>query len=194
MDYPNKYRKHSYLPGVCLPLYPEEWLMKKNPSPLNPTMITDEEDNDDTYMKTKKDEPLIMIPILPVVSVFLFPGTQLPMRIRQQTWAHYIAKAIQDSRRNTNGIQQVRIGIVTLIRNRGISLDQIRGLIGKIGTLATVTYTHEQKQEEEEDEGRGESNSYETRVHGGRLIQEEEVIITLLGTYVRYLSFCPLVY
>lgn len=149
--------RHSYLPGICLPLYPEDWLMK-NPAEDRANAINEKE--------------WVLIPILPVVSVFLFPGSRLPLRIRQKTWAEYISNAIRDIRKR-NSSQQVRIGIVTLVRGQGvITIDERGGLVGKIGTFATVTYTHEQESTMNENP--------QSSVQGH--VEEGEIIITVIGT------------
>ena len=149
--------RHSYLPGVCLPVYPEDWLMQNNASASSSSNI--------------------LIPILPVVSVFLFPGTQLPLRLRHKAWTDWISNAIRDIRKQ-NLTGQLRIGVCTLVRGRqdhSITLDEPRGLVGKTGVFATVTYTHEDDMNTEDS-----SDSNGRRVRGR--IQEREIIMTVVGT------------
>jgi Lon protease-like protein len=114
-----------------------------------------------------------VIPILPMVSVFLFPGSSLPMRIRQTAWVDYLTEAIAESRKILGS--QVRIGIVTLTRDRSMTLDDENCVVGMIGTFATITYIHE-----------GETRDYDTAdIPGQRArpnIHPREIVVTMVGT------------
>ena len=71
--------------------------------------------------------PLIVLPILEIENVVLFPGSTLPLRLRDRQWIEYLGNLIADARglygahaneAGGNNRSEVRIGILPRIRRR----------------------------------------------------------------------------
>jgi hypothetical protein len=117
---PLELQQHSYLPGTQHPLYPVQFLRNTSSNAGNNLLIgaggatqpTSTFDGTSAIIHPKTIE----IPILQM-DIVLFPNTTLPLRITNRTFCEYLKREI-DNARASNGDLQVRIGVVTRLKER----------------------------------------------------------------------------
>eukprot|EP00980_Cylindrotheca_fusiformis_P006323 scaffold1356_cov123-Cylindrotheca_fusiformis.AAC.4 len=79
--------------------------------------------------------------VLELFGVVLFPGSTIPVKLRDRSLIEYLGRQIALCRELPHLQSEVKIGILAYKANQG---DRGQGsLIGRIGTVATIRYTHE---------------------------------------------------
>ncbi|CAJ1934470.1 unnamed protein product [Cylindrotheca closterium] len=87
------------------------------------------------------------LPVLELYGVVLFPGSTIPVKLRERSWIEYLGRQIAIMRELPHLQSEVRLGILAYKpdpteRRRGRASSD-RSLAGRIGTIATIKYTHE---------------------------------------------------
>jgi hypothetical protein len=126
-DFSSPIEQHSYLPGTQHPLYPAQFLRNainrtSIHSSTEPTATPTHLNGSPDSSSNSNSSPTILqpktieIPILQM-DVVLFPNTTLPLRITNRSFCEYLRREI-DHARASNCDLQVRIGVVTRLRER----------------------------------------------------------------------------
>lgn len=123
---------HSYLPGTCQPLYPDDVRMALS---KNDRKVAELEANYNI------SNGVIELAVLMVDSMVAFPGSTVPLRLRSRKWVEYLRQRIDLARECV--LKNVCIGVLT--KN-----DRHDDLIGEICTLSVITHTHESEMESSE--------------------------------------------
>ena len=154
-------RDHVYLPGTSHPLYPEFMLFNKRRRVRKGSFSastnkgdsfmenTDESERLHHYdhhdvsiarLPTRSHRQLIELPILELKGVVVYPGSSIPIRLRNRHWIEYLGRKIDRSRGiGTNFVssEEVRLGIITYVETSNTS----QAGEGVISTAPTSTST-----------------------------------------------------
>jgi len=184
--------EHSYLPGTTHPICPRELIEQRRHrrriSPINIITNSQSQNTQQSFtpinrntMKSsskprlppwnahRKPSPLKILAVLELDHVILFPGSTLPLRLRDPKWKEYLGTRIQratdmistyqsdqmDFDKIGNGEDdeealtgQITIGILNKVEDLSASLESKDAHIGKVGTLVVITALHEDTENE----------------------------------------------
>lgn len=95
-------REHSYLRGTANPLFPALLVEQRRRRQEGRSASISSSSN------------LLELPVLELEGVVLFPGSTLPLRLKDASWIDYLGQKIDESRGHPT--EEVRIGVITHVR------------------------------------------------------------------------------
>jgi hypothetical protein len=102
--------------------------------------------NDQSLQKSASRNPndlFFDLAVLKLFGVVLFPGSTIPVKLRDRSLVEYLGRQIAICRELPHLQSEVRLGILTFNTESRNSRNHEKSLIGRIGTIATIKYTHE---------------------------------------------------
>lgn len=119
--------------------------------------------------------PFFDLAIFELFGVVLFPGSTIPVKLRDRSLIEYLGKQIEICRELPHLQSQVRLGILTFQGSRRNRSET--PLMGRVGTIATIKYTHERTDDNISSDSLNSS-------HVWRRYQEtNELVFTAVGTH-----------
>lgn len=116
-------RDHSYLPGTSNPLFPASLLERRREQQRSSKI---------------NDSSLQQLAILELEGVVLFPGSTLPLRLRDSPWVDYLGRKIDASRDLVAPNEEVRIGVVTRYHLRSAQVQEQRPRLSRMRMAFTM--------------------------------------------------------
>lgn len=118
-------------------------------------------------------DPFFELAVLELFGVVLFPGSTIPVKLRDRSLIEYLGRQIEVCREAPHLLSEVRLGILTYNHNHS---EVDRYYVGRIGTIATIKYTHEHS------DLNNSTDSLNTSHMWRRYQEGNELIFTAVGT------------
>lgn len=169
-------REHSYLAGASHPLVVRIDGDHPRPSSINHL--------------SSPSTAITELAILELQGVVLFPGSTIPVKLRDPSLITYLGHQIEVCRTVPHRQPKVCLGIVTYqsrprhdddsSRNNNDNTQQHHRLVGRIGTIATIQYTQERIEASASSASSG-ASAMQPHVWG-RYQELNELVFTAVGT------------